>query len=1209
MKSRFPLVFTLLAAFFCSAVSTKAQCPAGTVNSGFNMVNNGTFEAGNTGFQSGYTPCSAADCLYNQVYYAVGTDPSFYHGNFEGTDHTSGSGNFLIVNGAYTPGIDVWCETFTVQPNTTYLLSTWVTSVNASNPAILQFTVNGSAVGSTFNAPAFTFGFFWPGWTQYNTSWFSGSNTTATLCITNQNTAVGGNDFGLDDISFVPCVCTFSTQPIPSATICTGQNTTLTASAGATSYQWFPSTGLSCTTCQSVLASPSFSTTYTMVATGPGCSDTAITTVSVWPQPNANAGNNITICAGQSTTLQGSGGPSYAWSPSTGLSSTSIASPVATPTVSTTYTLTVTGGGGCTASDQVIVAVQPAVNLSVSNDTSVCAGSPVNLSATGGASYVWSPSATLACSTCASTTATPLTNTTYTVIAGATGCSDTASISVTVFPQPVADAGNDTVICEGTSMTLQGSGGPSYAWSPSTNLSSTNIANPIANPSVTITYTLTVSGAGGCSSTDQVVVAVQAIGSLTVSNDTFVCEGGSVPLTASGATNYSWTPSATLSCSTCAVTNASPTTTTTYTIIGGTAGCADTLSTIVTVYPQPTANAGNDTSVCGGSSVLLQGSGTDAITFAWSPSAGLSSTSSTNPLATPTVTTTYTLTVTGSGGCSASDQVVITLLNGGTPVAGNDTSVCEGNSVSLTASGATSYTWSPSTDIACSTCATTTATPTVTTTYTVVTSANGCNDTLTVDVTVFSVPIANAGNDTVACVNQPITLLGTGGVGYSWSPSASLSSSTVSSPIATLTTTTTFTLTVTSVDGCTATDDLVVTVLNSGVATAGNDTTVCEGNPINLFANGATTYVWSPSTDLACSTCNVTTANPSTNTTYTVIASSAGCSDTLSVAVTVLEQSIANAGNDISVCGTETFTLQGSGGPTYAWSPSTGLSATNVANPTGSLSNSTTYVLTVDNGTGCSDTDTMSVTVDTIPIASITADTGMICIGDDIDLVGAGGDSYVWSPSVGLENETAQTTSAIITSDVTYTLTTTDANGCSDTAQIQIDAVIPQHVIAPFDTLGCYGQPLTLTASGVANYSWNGPNASCANCPSLVIPAVIQNGVYTVTGVDTSGCETNAQVTVIVDNTCELVVFPNIFSPNGDNINDFFFPVTKSIENVRFYVYNRWGQMVFDGLASQGWNGTYKGNPAPIASYVWFATALTSTGRTLHLTGNVSLVR
>lgn len=171
--------------------------------SGNELVLNGHFENGNSDFTSDYAYC--ADCYSNNNdlpggEYLVGFDAAVHHNNFQGLGN-GGQGNFLMVNGAEIPNTNVWCQTITVNPNTHYVFSSWVTSIHPDSPAQLQFSVNGVALGPIFNAPnAINV------WDQFFSTWFSGSSNTATICIINQNTDPSGNDFGLDDISFKECV-------------------------------------------------------------------------------------------------------------------------------------------------------------------------------------------------------------------------------------------------------------------------------------------------------------------------------------------------------------------------------------------------------------------------------------------------------------------------------------------------------------------------------------------------------------------------------------------------------------------------------------------------------------------------------------------------------------------------------------------------------------------------------------------------------------------------------------------------------------------------------------------------------------------------------------------------------------------------------------------------------------------------------------------
>lgn len=163
-----------------------------------NLVANHNFEAGNAGFTTTYNYCSSDNCLLASPGngYAITSDAGKVHSLFAGRDHTSGTGFFMVVNGA-TPGLVIWRQTIPVIPNTNYAFGIWLSSLQGRNPAKIRLTINGVNAGTAFDAPVST-----GNWEQHFAEWNSGINTEATLEIQNILAASDGNDFGLDDISF-----------------------------------------------------------------------------------------------------------------------------------------------------------------------------------------------------------------------------------------------------------------------------------------------------------------------------------------------------------------------------------------------------------------------------------------------------------------------------------------------------------------------------------------------------------------------------------------------------------------------------------------------------------------------------------------------------------------------------------------------------------------------------------------------------------------------------------------------------------------------------------------------------------------------------------------------------------------------------------------------------------------------------------------------
>ncbi len=494
-----------------------------------NLVVNGAFDAGNAGFTSDYT---FSNNVQPEGLYSVVADANTVHPAFQGTGHTGNSpDNFMVVNGAGTPGLDVWCQTVSVSPNTDYSFSTWVSTLVGGSPAVLQFSINGTPLATPFNAP-FNVGV----WNQFFQNWNSGTASTATICILNQNTTLGGNDFGLDDITF-STVCTqtadaqIDVNPLPTpdagadVAFCRGDGVQLNASTGLSTYQWIPPVGLNNANIADPFANPFNTTTYTLVVQDAlGCEGQDQITVTVNPLPVASAGPDLAVCIGDGVVLQGSGGTVYNWSPGTFLDDANFQLPLSTPTSDITYVLQVTDGNGCEDIDSVDVTVNPLPVISAGPDSTLCIGGSMVLNATGGVSYVWSPSAGLSDPGSANPTATPIDPVTYTVTGtDGNGCSSTDQIALDLF---VASAGPDSIICLNQAVQAYVNGGATFQWTPTDGVSDPTSPNPIITPSGNTTYTVTVTSYAGC-----IFVAQLSLAVLTLPSSQFVatfeptCEG------------------------------------------------------------------------------------------------------------------------------------------------------------------------------------------------------------------------------------------------------------------------------------------------------------------------------------------------------------------------------------------------------------------------------------------------------------------------------------------------------------------------------------------------------------------------------------------------------------------------------------------------------------------------------------------------------------
>jgi gliding motility-associated-like protein len=333
------------------------HCTVQELEPGGNLVVNGDFSAGATGFTSGYIPGTGGQwgLLSNEGQYAVAANASTTHNNFPPcTDHTGG-GAMMVVNGAATPGVAVWCQTVPVQPGTDYAFSAWLQTIVAQNPAILQFTINGQVIGAPFAATNVSCE-----WNQFYNIWSSGTNTTAEICITNQNTATSGNDFALDDISFTP-FCTYSDTITvayveypdpdlgPDRTVCGDGPVVLDATTpGVDTYIW--NNGLATGPVFEVTTSG----TYWVNVFDHSCGGRDSVTVELVPWPTVDLGPDRTACIGDSISFAvGSPGAQYLWHDGS-------TDPVWTAWASGEVWVQL-ANGPCTASDTVLVVMEDCV--------------------------------------------------------------------------------------------------------------------------------------------------------------------------------------------------------------------------------------------------------------------------------------------------------------------------------------------------------------------------------------------------------------------------------------------------------------------------------------------------------------------------------------------------------------------------------------------------------------------------------------------------------------------------------------------------------------------------------------------------------------------------------------------------------------------------------------------------------------------------------
>ena len=485
---------------------------------GTNVISNGDFSLGNTGFSSQY---NFANPNTTEGEYFVGTNPQAWNGSVSPcTDHTTGTGNMMLVKGSPIINVNVWTQAVAVTPNTNYAFSTWVQALYNPNPAQLSFSINGGTLGSLITAslPTCT-------WNQFYTTWNSGSNTTATIAIVNKNTFVQGNDFALDDISFSSVLIVRDSVHINIDTphvktnadtvLCAGKTVQLNAT-GAVAYNWISGTGLNNNGIANPIATPTNTTQYIVAGTdGFNCTAKDTVTITINPLPVISKSVDSVICRNDSIQLLASGGTGYSWSPAVSLDNAAIANPIAKPTSNTTYLVTVTGANSCTKTDSVKIAIRPIPVFTISPNQAICTGNTTQLTAGGGNLYLWSPAALVnnANSSSPSTNTNTTITTTFTVKIKDNTCNDSTSLTTTVVinPLPAVNAAKlNDIDCVFSAAQLSASGANRYIWSPATGLNNANIPNPLATITsrqqylVTGTDTLT-----NCSGKDTITVFIK----------------------------------------------------------------------------------------------------------------------------------------------------------------------------------------------------------------------------------------------------------------------------------------------------------------------------------------------------------------------------------------------------------------------------------------------------------------------------------------------------------------------------------------------------------------------------------------------------------------------------------------------------------------------------------------------------------------------------
>ncbi len=553
-----------------------------------------------------------------------------------------------------------------------------------------------------------------------------------------------------------------------------------------------------------------------------------------------------------------------------------------------------------------------------------------------------------------------------------------------------------------------------------------------------------------------------------------------------------------------------------------------------TINQLPIANAGANKII--GCLIPTVTIGTPAVpghTYTWSPAAKVNNAY----IAQPTTNTpgVYILTVKNTAtNCTATSTVTVT-SNNTPPVANagsNKTLTCSGVILGVPAITGYSYSWSPIIGLDNPNIAQPTATKPNTYFLTVTDTSNGCTATSSVVVTGnILIPTANAGNPiTLTCAN-PSAIIGTPAVAgnkYSWAPSAGLSFDNIAQP--TVNSAGTYTLTVTNLaNGCSASSTVVVSKnMTSPTANAGNPITLTCANPSAIIGTPAVAgnkYSWAPSAGLSFDNIAQPTVNSAGTYTLTVTNLANGCSASSAVVVsTDTTRPYANAGlNKTLTCANPSVTIGSAAiiGNTYSWSPSLGLNASNIAQPTTNMMNN--YTITVTNlANGCKSTSQVIVLQNITTSAAVAGEDFTITCTKKNTTIGAPaieGNSYSWSPALGLNDTTIA--QPIVSRPGTYTLTVTNNNnGCTsnDMITIRADTVKPVANAGLDKIINCKISSYTIGTPAKNGYMYDWQTIGRIRIGSVAQPTISEAGVYilTVTNI-ANGCVSTDDVRIDID--------------------------------------------------------------------------------------------
>lgn len=799
--------------------------------------------------------------------------------------------------------------------------------------------------------------------------------------------------------------------------------------------------------------------TYTVIHTNIwGCTSSASKTVWYYEMPTASITGTSWFCTGNFTTLTAHGGERYKWS-------SGSTDSVLVVTSEGVYGVQLWDRHSCVAADSVDVTRRVNPVVLINGQTAVCSGdtSLLTASAPTAIAYQWSTGSQ------DSVIRVSEAGIYSVVVEDHFACHGQSSVDFKVHDLPACSVVGDSVICAGDTAQLTAEGGISYLWSTGDTTMTIRVS-----PDSTSTFLLTVADSNGCVNYSSFTVTVKQISPIFIEGPDGFCIGDSALLIAHGAENYQWS---TGKISDRIYVNQPGL----YEVYSQeTNGCMTSASKYVNQYEIPEVSVGGAEQGCNGDTVELKAVSNVPVTYLWSNG-------STDSTARVYSTNVYRVTVTDENGCHNSAAKLLMFYTMPSVEIVAPTSVCRGDSVTLTSitENNVSYLWSTG-----QTTSSIVVSPNSYTNYTViVANEHGCTSSASTSLLVNPKPYVSIMGDTAICEGGTTNLVATTALSYRWSTGSTNQTILVSQAGD-------YSVTITNGLGCTNNASVHVSVYSyPQVFITGSDES-CAGNTVTLSAWGADAYLWSNG-----STESAIQVNPSTTAEYSVVGSNTQCASTATHTITVHALPSAQIQSQNAMCEGSTLALTANGGVAYFWSTGANTQVVNIEQ-------GGTYWVAVQDEFGCVDTARKTIVEYARPDVYIMG-ASTLCEGSTASLTAYGMGSCHWN--------TGDTLPTILISQPgTYQVTLTGLHGCTSTSSHDVVQLVTPVVNIVGNTDMCKYDTVVLTANCVnaSTFSW-----STGATTQMIQVSPMVNTNYIVSAISSDGCVAQASHLLAVHNS------------------------------------------------------------------------------------------